>query len=417
MTALWVGMALLAGWWALRLWLRVPPYHHAAEVPEQPVETPLSRGFARLAAAHPELSGVQLLADGPASLAVRILLARKAQHRLDLQYYIWRDDVAGLLLLDALQDAAARGVRVRLMIDDYGMRGLDSRLKILAAHPNAEVRLFNPHRLRRLRFPNYLVDLPRLNRRMHNKVFLVDDAAAILGGRNIGDEYFDPGNTAFQADLDMLVIGAVLPALTADFSRYWCCGSSVPLDVVVKAEREVPPGRDNETLYRAYETAVREGRVGEFFDDTDDFQWAPMTLFSDDPAKGLGRVAAGAMMADQLQQALLPVKHSLVLVAAYFVPMAYGIGILSRLARAGVAVDILTNSLQTNNALPTHAGYAPARKPLLFIRRSALGAAGQGGCARPGLAAKAAVAALVEGRPAVADARLGAARQGAGGGP
>ena len=147
-------------------------------------------------AAYPDQSGVQLLDDGPAALAVRIALVRAAQTSIDAQYYIWQGDVAGRLLLDELVAAAARGVRVRLLLDDFGSPDADHwRL------PGVELRLFNPARLRRWRWMNMLFDFARLNRRMHNKALVVDGIACVIGGRNIGDEYFDGSHPGLAADL------------------------------------------------------------------------------------------------------------------------------------------------------------------------------------------------------------------------
>jgi len=149
--------------------------------------TRLGQAIAPLAAAHPERSGIYALPDGPDAFAARVLLARGAERSLDVQYYIWRDDLTGTLLLDALRSAAARGVRVRLLLDDNNTAGLDPVLAALDREPNIEVRLFNPFGARRWRSLGYLTDFSRLNRRMHNKSFTADNQATIVGGRNIGD--------------------------------------------------------------------------------------------------------------------------------------------------------------------------------------------------------------------------------------
>jgi cardiolipin synthase C len=199
----------------------------------------MTAALARLCAAHPDQSGLQLLDDGPTALAVRMALIRRAQTSIDVQYYIWRDDVAGRLLLDELAAAAARGVRVRLLLDDFGCAAVEY---LLAALPGLEVRLFNPARLRWPRWPNALFDFARLNRRMHNKSLTVDGIATVIGGRNIGDEYFDAGHVQLAADLDALAIGAIAGDVAADFQRYWDCPEAVTLALLVRAgARPLPP--------------------------------------------------------------------------------------------------------------------------------------------------------------------------------
>ncbi len=180
------------------------------------------------AAAHPGLSGVFPLDDAQQAFAARVLLVRRAQVSLDLQYYIWHRDTSGLLLLDEVRQAADRGVRVRLLLDDNGIAGLDPLLATLAGHPNIAVRLFNPFVIRRPKAIGYLLDFRRLNRRMHNKSFTADGRFTIMGGRNIGDEYFGASEKSLFADLDVFAAGAVIADVAADFERYWQSESSWP---------------------------------------------------------------------------------------------------------------------------------------------------------------------------------------------
>ena len=156
-------------------------------------DTPLGRGIAPAAAAHPGLSGVHPLQRGHDAFAARALLARAATRSIDAQYYIWHGDLTGTLLFAELRAAAERGVRVRLLLDDNNTARLDPVIAALDAHPNIEVRLFNPFTIRSPRLLGYLTDFARLNRRMHNKSFTVDNRATIVGGRNIGDEYLGAG--------------------------------------------------------------------------------------------------------------------------------------------------------------------------------------------------------------------------------
>jgi putative cardiolipin synthase len=169
--------------------------------------TRLGRATELAAQGHGGLTGVLALAEGREAFATRMLLAEAAERSLDVQYYIWHADLTGKFLLEALRQAADRGVRVRLLLDDNSTQGLDPILAALDSHPNIEVRLFNPFLQRDWRWLGYLTDFGRLNRRMHNKSFTVDNQVTVVGGRNIGDEYFDAGQEVSFVDLDVLVRG------------------------------------------------------------------------------------------------------------------------------------------------------------------------------------------------------------------
>src|SRR6478752_10782042 len=198
-------------------------------------ESRLGRSIAPLAEAHPGLTGVVPLLSGRDAFAARVRLADVAERSLDVQYYIWHDDLSGTLLLDALRRAADRGVRVRVLLDDNNTAGLADTLAALDAHANIEVRLFNPFRRRRVRWLDYLTDFSRLNRRMHNKSFTADNEVTIVGGRNVGDEYFGAGHDVLFVDLDVLAIGPVVSDVSRDFDRYWHSESAWP------AHRVIPP--------------------------------------------------------------------------------------------------------------------------------------------------------------------------------
>jgi putative cardiolipin synthase len=161
------------------------------------------------------------LPDGHDAFAARVLLADAAEGTLDVRYYIWHRDMSGTLLMGAVRRAADRGVRVRLLLDDNNTAGLDAVLAALDAHPHIEVRLYNPYKVRRWRLLGLLADFQRLNRRMHNKSFTADGQATIIGGRNVGDEYFDAGQAPWFVDLDVLAVGPVVGDVAEDFERYW----------------------------------------------------------------------------------------------------------------------------------------------------------------------------------------------------
>lgn len=212
--------------------------HSSAPSAAETADTPLGRALAPLLAAHPGRSGIHPLSDPRDAFAARAMLANAAERTLDVQYYIWRNDLTGTLLFEALHDAADRGVRVRLLLDDNGTSGLDHWLATLDAHPLIEVRLFNPFVVRRPKAIGYLSDFARANRRMHNKSFTSDNQATIVGGRNIGDEYFAASEGMLFADLDVLAVGPVVDEVSRDFDRYWASDSAYPVTGILPAASE-----------------------------------------------------------------------------------------------------------------------------------------------------------------------------------
>ncbi|MBC7521816.1 MAG: phospholipase D family protein, partial [Sandarakinorhabdus sp.] len=243
MTALLIGIAcplLLVA--VLRLLNPLPPLEPRVESRALPdtADTQLGRAAAPLLARHPGLTGLHPIDDAREAFSARLHLVRRAEQSLDLQYYIWHRDVSGTLLLDALRTAADRGVRVRLLLDDNGIAGLDATLAAFDRHANLEVRLFNPFVIRRPKAIGYLLDFARLNRRMHNKCFIADNQAMIVGGRNIGDEYFGASKDAPFADLDVFCIGSAVPQASADFDRYRASAAAHPAHRILPPP---PPGR------------------------------------------------------------------------------------------------------------------------------------------------------------------------------
>nr|WP_302474506.1 phospholipase D family protein [Roseococcus sp. MDT2-1-1] len=302
------------------------------------------------------------------------MLARAATRSLDLQYYIWKGDLSGSLLLDEIRAAASRGVRVRLLLDDNGTSGLDGPLAALDALPGVEVRLFNPFVLRWPKALGYLADFRRLNRRMHNKSFTADNQVTVVGGRNIGDEYFGAREEGLFVDLDALAIGPVVRDVSADFDRYWNSASAYPASRILPAapERDVAEIEDAAELARstpaaqAYVASVRSLPIIErIFDGTLPWTWAPVTMVSDDPAKALGLAPREDLLWPTLRRAIGEPRRSLRLVSGYFVPTDAGVDAFAGLARGGVDVGILTNALRSTDVPVVYAGYAHQREALL----------------------------------------------------
>jgi cardiolipin synthase C len=208
--------------------------------------TRLGRAIAPTVAADPGKTSIHALPDPRDAFAARVLLAGAAEKSLDAQYFIWNGDHVGYLLFQALWQAAERGVRVRLLLDDLNTKGLDSTIAALDAHPNIEVRLYNPLVIRDNRVLNFVTDFTRVNRRMHNKSFTADNQATVVGGRNIADEYFGAGTGLTFADLDVLAVGPAVPEVSKEFDVYWNSASAYPAPGFVG-----PPMPDGSTSLEA----------------------------------------------------------------------------------------------------------------------------------------------------------------------
>ncbi len=335
--------------------------------------TRIGRAIAPRAAGQTGLSGVNALLDGRDAFAARIMMADTAERSLDVQYYIWRNDTTGMLMLRALRAAAARGVRVRLLLDDNNTAGLDGALAVLDAHPNIEVRLFNPYRWRQLRFLGLLADFKRLNQRMHNKSFTADGQVTVVGGRNIGDEYFDATGQVLFADLDILAVGAVVDAVQRDFDRYWNSRSAYPAAVLLPPAAngmaaELSARHDRaatDPAAQAYLDAMKKSSfVSALTQKTLPLEWVPVELVSDDPDKVLGG-APEAGLAYQLPGKFGEPASQVDLVSPYFVPGANWAARFGLLASNGIKVRILTNSLEATDVKAVHAGYGRWRKQLV----------------------------------------------------
>lgn len=338
---------------------------------DRPISEPssfLAQHFSPQHHINPGLSGIYPLADGRDAFLARLALADSAQQRLDVQYYIWHNDISGHLLLQRLYQAAERGVKVRLLLDDNNTQGMDALFAALNAHPNFDIRLFNPFMQRKLRFLGYLSDFSRLNRRMHNKSFSADSTISIVGGRNIGDEYFDVGNGVLFADLDVAVVGKVVEDIEQDFERYWHSEAVYPLEMIVTHTHASPfnstPSTDKPTQIYLEQLAqspfARALNAG-----TLQFVWAPAYLMTDDPAKGISHTLLQHSVLADIAPTMLNAKQSLIIVSPYFVPTKYGVDFLSRIAQKGIEISILTNSLEATDVSVVHSGYAKYRKALL----------------------------------------------------
>ncbi len=332
----------------------------------------LAEALTQSAKGHSGLTGIAPLQNGLDAFAARILLANAAVSSIDVQYYIWRADMTGHLLLKALHRAAERGVRVRLLLDDNGIDGLDDILVALDDHPNIEVRLYNPFILRHFKRLSYAFDFFRLNHRMHNKSFTVDGRASILGGRNVGNEYFGTGTTPLQIDLDVLALGDIVPRISADFDRYW---NSRPVHAAARILGEISDSGLIATALDAFERDLEFDKYRALLEESDivaslvrgelSLEWTNVVLVSDDPVIGFEAVPHSDLFVTRLIDAVGPIKNRFDGVTPYFVPGAAGVKDFAALENSGVSVRMLTNSLEATDVLPVHAGYAKRRKDLL----------------------------------------------------
>lgn len=337
--------------------------------------TRLGQANRTMLTAHPAESGFHPLRSGVDALLARLVLAEAAERSLDVQYYIWHDDLTGRHFANALLRAADRGVRVRILIDDLGVKANDQILLALDGHSNIEIRLFNPVASRTFRGLSMLTDFSRINRRMHNKAFIADNQAAILGGRNIGDEYFGADSEVAFGDLDVLLIGPGVDDTSRSFDHFWNAPVSIPVSALLAANDDtsvlgalraklaafVADQRDSPYVRNASAELADKLASGR-----DGFSWGKAHLLYDDPAK-ISRAT------DDTEGHLLPqfanigsrVHKDLLIVSPYFIPGEAGVAWLKKLVDRGVRVTVLTNSLAATDVGAVHAGYSRYRMALL----------------------------------------------------
>jgi putative cardiolipin synthase len=338
-------------------------------------ETRLGRALADAVAANPGKSGVHDLGDARDAFAARGLLCNAAERSIDSQYYIWAGDQSGQLLFGALWKAAQRGVRVRLLLDDSGTRDLDATLAVLDADPNIEVRLYNPFPSRGRKNTAFITDFSRVNRRMHNKSFTVDNQASIIGGRNIGNEYFKLGHGLGFADADVLAAGPIVHEISDSFDLYWNSPSAYPAARLIEA----PTAQMTEQVLKDFEAARTDPNSLEYLEalrttplleqlDRHELalEWTDVKFVADDPAKTLDESErTDILLYPDLLRTLGAPQQTLDIISPYFVPAKRGEDLLIGFARSGVNVRVLSNSLASNDEAAAHSGYAKHREVLL----------------------------------------------------
>ncbi|EDQ01350.1 phospholipase D family protein [Shewanella benthica] len=317
-------------------------------------------------------SAVLLQDTGWDALAQRLALIETAEHSIDIQYYIWNSDASGHYLASRLLAAAERGVRVRVMLDDINLNEREKLLAALNLHPQIEIRIFNPIPSRRgfVKWLNLLSDFSRLNRRMHNKSFTVDGVLSIVGGRNIGDEYFDLSDEVNFRDRDVLVMGTVVTAIQASFGQYWNSRWSYPVSLFTDKVSADLPLSDKVAAphYKNFPPLPEGNKIAHRFlkDLLAEMSWVqayfvadrPVPIDEDNTSEPKATARLLAELADQSNQEIL-------LESAYLIFDDRQLEALQRLTSNGIEVKALTNSMASNDLVTNHSGYAGRRQDML----------------------------------------------------
>ena len=342
--------------------------------------TPLRTALAPLEAAHPGQSGFRVLSSGTDALQMRIALARAATKTLDMQYYIANEDTTGKLLLGTALYAADHGVRVRMLVDDLNFKDIDQIMAGLDSHDNIEIRVFNPFGSAQEgmfeRTTNLFTQIGHFTRRMHNKAMIADNQLAIVGGRNLGDEYFSASKTLQSRDLDVLAAGPITADISASFDDYWNSSIAYPLRALNKQTfdpKELDQTRDdlrqhwrtNADPYNAkplnatpLASQIASEQLG--------LTWAPAEFKADLPEK-IEHPSPDYVSPpmERLRELMSGARHDFLIISPYFVPHDAGVQAMGELTHRGVRVAVLTNSLAATDAVAVQAGYSPFRVPLL----------------------------------------------------
>jgi len=379
--------ALVAAFVALMvIWLggcvtldrKTPRSPSAALTAGEAKATTLGGAWSAIAPDDPNLSAFRALLNGLEAFAARVALIDAAERTLDLQYYIFHSDDTGLFLIDRLVTAADRGVRVRILIDDMYAHGIEKGLAQFDAHPNIELRLFNPWTNRSGKLMRGLEFLftPRLNHRMHNKMFIADGTVAILGGRNLADEYLGSNSEFDFRDLDVAAVGPVAAEADELFDDFWNGADAIPVTGLKPRPNIEAQFDDARTRLESHREKMKDTpyadavRSTEFVQQlkTRSLHWifAPGKVVGDAPEKTVhaGDAEWTHNLADALREPFYSAKKELLVSSPYFVPGKKAVDRLCNMAAAGVDVRFLTNSLAANDVPIAHAGYSKYRKRL-----------------------------------------------------
>lgn len=377
-----------AGWWVLFAAACVAGCA-ALPAPETQVSTTsldpaavtrLSRILEPERSLHPGKSGLVLLDSGLDAFVARAMAADLAERTLDLQYYLVHDGITTRVLLQRILAAADRGVRVRLLIDDLYTAGRDANIAVLDGHPNIEIRLFNPFARRDwqvARWLSFLTDGARLHHRMHNKLFVADNQLAVVGGRNLGDEYFWASDGTNFADMDLLAVGAVVTDVSSSFDQYWNSPWAYRIKRFLRGKPEAGALARLRARLEEDAAAAAESPYAKRLAQTDlvrylgrgglPIVWADARAVYDQPRKvtTTGAPDRAVHIGPLVWPVVDGAQSGLVIVSPYFIPGDSGVEYLTALRASGVRVQVLTNSLASNDVPAVHVGYAHYREALL----------------------------------------------------
>lgn len=329
-------------------------------------------------AVYPGKSGFVLLGNGLDAFVARGVMAEVAERSLDVQYYLYHDDLVGRLLTYKLLQAADRGVRVRVLLDDIGTAGRDLGIATLGSHPNVEIRLFNPFSRFSLRELQFLTRFGSVTRRMHNKSFTVDNSATIVGGRNIGNEYFDADPDLAFGDLDVLAVGPVVKEVSDSFDKYWNSELAYPIETLkgeaVSIDKLYAVRNDlqhyvEEQNNSEYIAALRNSQLAQKIRQhklSYEYSWGMAKAIYDQPEKITSPTGTSELrLATELGPYIDELTDEFIILSAYFVPGREGVDFLKKLRQKGIRVRVLTNSLASTDVIVVHAGYGQYRRDML----------------------------------------------------
>jgi putative cardiolipin synthase len=340
---------------------------------DRPEDTRLGRQFLAASERHQDESGYHIINSGIDGFVARIQMIDAAEKTIDMQYFIFRGDKTGLLIAEALERAAGRGVRVRILVDDGDTVAGDQKILALGRKPNIEVRIFNPFDYRGhnafLRRLDFVIHKGRLDYRMHNKLMVIDNSVALVGGRNIGAQYFQVEPDSQFADDDAFAAGMIAAKLSNTFDSYWNSEFAVPsTSLPLPKERSAEPKVSFEDGGTDYRVRIASGRpLQDLIADDAALHWAKAVVVCDSPDKKdvEQRKKRGHLMAPEVTHAMQEADSELLMVTPYFVPSESEITLLGELRRRNARVRILSNSLESAPALAAQSGYDKFRIRLL----------------------------------------------------
>jgi len=331
---------------------------------------------------HPDQSGFYLLESNIDAFTARCNLINHSLHSLDLQYYYFHGDTSGKLIAQSLIKAADRGIRIRVLLDDIDTLGADEAISILNAHPSVEIRIFNPFNFRGLlRYFEFIVDLSRVGRRMHNKAIIADNIQAIIGGRNISDVYFSADPELLFLDVDLLSKGNIVKKVSKSFDEYWNSRWAVPVALLYDRPKRDYALKKIKTFLQKHAYEIKQIDYAQYAQDSElaqeefffnlPFVWSQADLFYDHPSKINPEVTSDektlhiSQVKSKLHDIFSMATEELTIVSPYFVPGDDGVKWFETLVAQGVKVNVFTNSLAATDVTAVHAGYARYRAQLL----------------------------------------------------